>query len=177
VYGNDINNKGIAIQSTLQRLRQSFGEELKLEQYIREIKYIDLDDDDTNSENITIRPFFRKSKEYDDEHEIRALIQIIDPKEWSLYNERILIPVRLDELIENIYLSPHASEDTYNSVQDVVKKYGLKIPVKLPRKKPMEGKSNEVSLYIRENSGNDPSGNMNFDVIKGVFEVIGQNKH
>lgn len=72
VYGNDYNNKGIAIQSTLQRLRQSLDKELKLEQYINEIKYID-HDIETDIETITIRPFFRKSKEYDDEHEIRAL--------------------------------------------------------------------------------------------------------
>ena len=30
VYGNDENNKGIAIQSTFQRLKQSLNEELKL---------------------------------------------------------------------------------------------------------------------------------------------------
>lgn len=104
VYGTDKNNKGIAIQSTFQRLKQSLNDDLKFEQHINEVEYIDLDNPYPLKNN-TITPFFLKSKEYDDEHEIRAIIQIIDPKEWSLHNEKILIPVRLHELIENIYVS------------------------------------------------------------------------
>lgn len=177
VYGNDINNKGIAIQSTFQRLKKSLEGELKLEQYINEVEYIDLDNDNADLKNNTIMPFFRKSKEYDDEHEIRALIQTIDQKEWSLHDEKILIPVRLDELIEKIYLSPHASENTYSAVQDVVKKYGLKIPVQPPRQKPPKNKSYaRLSYNIINNSRTDPSGNF---VINegGVVDIFDQNKH
>jgi hypothetical protein len=139
VYGNDKNNKGVAIQSTFKRLKQGLNEEFIIEQYIDEVKYIDFDNYSLRIGD-TITLFFLKSREYDDEHEIRALIQIIDQREWSSHNEKILIPVRLDELIENIYVSSHASEDSYNSVKAIVDKYGLKIAVKHPRKKPPEKK-------------------------------------
>lgn len=43
VYGNDNNNKGIAIQTTFERLKQSLNDDLKFEQHINEVEYIDLD--------------------------------------------------------------------------------------------------------------------------------------
>ncbi|MCE8425327.1 MAG: hypothetical protein J5U17_06065 [Candidatus Methanoperedens sp.] len=164
VYAKD---KGIAIQSTFKRLRGSLKrlKELNdIDEYIGEVKYIDIDFDSLNTIDNTLIPFFRKSKEYDDEHEIRAIIQIIDPKEWDSYNNEILIPVQLDELIENIYVYPDAEEDFYNSVQTIVNKCGLKMPVKHRRKSTMEnGSKCEVPLIVilsNDQSCLDSSGNL-----------------
>lgn len=175
VYGNDENNEGIAIQSTLQRLQESLKKEPTLEQYIKKVKYVDLNT--YQIDNNFLAPFFLKSNEYDDEREIRVLTQIMDPNKWSSYKDvKILVPVQLDELIENIHVSPHASEDTYNSVQSIVDKYGLNIAVKPPKKKPTEKKSNdELRIEMIENSGADMSGN--YIIKKDCVQAINQNEH
>jgi hypothetical protein len=164
------------------------------------VEYIDIDNDALEIIGNTRMPFFRKRKDKGYEQEIRAIIQIIDPKDWISYDKGTGIPVSvsLDELIENVYVFSDALKDFHNLVQANLNECGLKIAVKsafsgkdflnseekdrlqiavkscrgeVLRKSTME----EISIRIIPNSGNDVSGNITG--INPVVSIIGQNPY
>ncbi|MFZ3383904.1 MAG: hypothetical protein WA144_08265 [Candidatus Methanoperedens sp.] len=164
----DSNDKGIVIQSTFKRLVESLRIDDINDEYIDRMKYIDSDIVSEIEDNIRI-PFFLKRKEYDDEHEIRAIIQIMNPDSWNLYDTGIDIPILLDELIENIYIFPQAPRDFYDSVQAIVNKCGLRIHVNescLSRVRreifiPERAKVTNISMLPNDPLSPDQSGNFN----------------
>ncbi|MDO8727085.1 MAG: hypothetical protein Q7J35_13535 [Candidatus Methanoperedens sp.] len=154
----------IVIQSTFKRLVDSLGNS-NIDEYIDKVNYIDNDMVLEIEDNIRI-PFFLKRKEYDDEHEIRAIIQIMNPESWESYGKGIHIPILLDELIENIYISPIAQKDFIDSVQAIVDKSRLGVHViesclSMVRRKIYLPENVKVTSIPNSPLNPDPSGNYN----------------
>lgn len=118
-------SKGIVIQSSFTRLCQCFKNS-KIDQYISEVTY---DNSILKPETNTLIPFFRKRKEFENEKEIRAIVQIMDIEENNP-EKSIHVNVNLAELIENIYISPHSSHDFITEVKKVASKYNLEKSIK-----------------------------------------------
>lgn len=106
------NNEGLAIQSTVGRLKEAFHAEDRITQYIGEVDYIDykkeyipFDDD--------FFPFLFKRKSFQYEKEIRV-ISDVTPLNLSV-NEGIKIQTDIQKLIEKIYIHPK-SENWYKKL-------------------------------------------------------------
>jgi len=120
---------GIAIQSTYKKLVNSFDNSDNI--YVGEVLYIDYDKA-VIPENNLFWPYVHKRKSFEHEKELRAVIQDISnmnspqpPDTTGIY-----VPVSLETLIENIYVSP-TSQDWFDElVRSILKKYKLKKSVK-----------------------------------------------
>lgn len=136
-------DEGIAIRSTYKRLSECFNKASVYKDGIEigKIKYIEY--------GKYLKPphsylsFLYKRKSFDYEKEIRAIIvllsdeQIEEPKnksnkkhEKDLDSTGIYIPIDLDILIEEVYVSPTSEKWFKDLVESVVKKYKLKMVVK-----------------------------------------------
>ena len=130
-------NEGIAIQTTYQRLRDSF-EKCKSIVWIGMVKYIDYGKDKMPSSNSNYR-FVYKRKSFEYEKELRAVIRKYPISEKELKNgisleklaeadifpEGLQIPVDLDTLIQRIYVSPYAENWFEKLVASVTDKYDV----------------------------------------------------
>ncbi len=166
---------GIAIQSTFNRLRQSFVNENK-DIYCGEVNYTDsvLNSMPKN----TLEPFFRKRIYFKEENEIRAVYQEIDRGhekksiiDFVNYGADIIID--LDKLIEKIYVSPKAEKWFHNLVQSIVNKYELNKEIKRSSlgDTPMDSKDGNTSeeeevVHVPYGSMSDTSGNISVAVGK-----------
>ena len=126
-------NLGIAIKSSVGRLIKSFTIEERYDIYIGEVNYLDYEKDFFNYGNIFCY-FFNKRKSFEHEKEIRALVShaIKNPKRKA--NESydgfgVNIKVDLNELIENIYVSPFSPLWYHDLVISVLKRYNTKFDV------------------------------------------------
>lgn len=116
------NNEGLAIQSTIGRLKEALEPERTFEQYIGEVNYIDykkeyipFDDD--------FFPFLFKRKSFQYEREIRIITNV--SKHNLSLNEGLKINVDINTLIEKIYIHPK-SENWYKKlVIELVEKLGF----------------------------------------------------
>lgn len=116
------NNEGLAIQSTIGRLKEALDPERTFEQYIGEVNYIDykkeyipFDDD--------FFPFLFKRKSFQYEREIRIITNV--SKHNLSLNEGLKINVDINTLIEKIYIHPK-SENWYKKlVIELVEKLGF----------------------------------------------------
>ena len=114
------NNEGLAIQSTVGRLKKSLTEP-KANQYIGEVNYIDykkehipFDDD--------FFPFLFKRKSFQYENEIRVITDVshLDMQ----VNEGVKVETDINKMIERLYIHPK-SENWYKKlVIEVVKQLG-----------------------------------------------------
>lgn len=114
LYSRDTTN-AIAIQTTYQRLYEALGEEPYIS--IGKVQYIDFSKSFTSINDA----FWYKQKSFDYEKEVRAVIQ--NPEKTGKLG--ISLPVDIDLLIENLYVSPYASSWFYDVVQSVLEKYSL----------------------------------------------------
>ncbi|PJR04987.1 DUF2971 domain-containing protein [Avrilella dinanensis] len=119
------NNEGLAIQSTVGRLKESLTEP-KADQYIGEVNYIDykkehipFDDD--------FFPFLFKRKSFQYENEIRV---ITDVSHLDLHvNEGVKIETDINQMIERLYIHPK-SENWYKKlVIEVVNQLGYRFDI------------------------------------------------
>lgn len=115
------NNEGIAIQSTIKRLIDCFSE-TAMDIYIGKIEYIDYKKDSFKDLN-TLHPFLFKRKSFEHEKEIRAIIH--DPKPEIIIDNGVHIPVILEKLIDNIYLSPNSLKWFRDLVETMLIKYNI----------------------------------------------------
>jgi hypothetical protein len=145
----------VAVQSTYERLSDSFKEYDEEDVYIGTVNYIDYKKQpvplSTAKEPVVnlFYPFIHKRRSFEHERELRAVIsywgetpelmydgdeeiEIPQPKVKSekFYKEKgvlfgLNVPVNLDELIENIFVSPTANKWFEDVVNSVMKKYGL----------------------------------------------------
>lgn len=171
---------GIAIQSTFNRLRQSFVNENSI--YCGEVNYTDsvLNSIPTS----TLEPFFRKRIYFKEENEIRAVYQEIDMDEKKstidFVNYGAYFIVDLDKLIEKIYISPKAEKWFHNLVQSIVNKYELNKEVKMSSlgDTPMDSKEGDTSekdiIHYPFGSISDQSGNINEQV--GIIAITNQKR-
>jgi len=129
---NSISTTSIAIQSTINRLKNSFH---KTEEMIRicEVKYIDHDILEpknrffnTDRPN-TLEVFFLKRKEFKQEQELRAVTNQAFVKHKSEIG--INVKCDLNRLITKIVLSPTSNEALINNVEKMINKFGFKFKV------------------------------------------------
>lgn len=120
------NNEGLAIQSTIGRLKEALKAEKHFDQYIGEVNYIDYKKEYIPFEDIFF-PFLFKRKSFQYEREIRI---ISDTSKASLaINDGLKIDVVIDQLIEKIYIHPKSENWYKNLVVEMVKKLGYEITI------------------------------------------------
>ena len=109
--------KGVAIKSTVGRLRQAIGRAVE----IGRIGYIDYTKTWLNPNEA----LWRKRLSFEYEHEVRVRIT---PKEGLSDNppEFLTLDVDLDQLIDSVYISPMSEPWFKDVVDDVMQKYGIK---------------------------------------------------
>ncbi|PKM52486.1 MAG: hypothetical protein CVV02_01670 [Firmicutes bacterium HGW-Firmicutes-7] len=124
-------NEGIAIQTTLKDLQQSLVNTDGFILNIRDVKYIDYINDKFDETNI-LNAFLYKRKSFEHENEVRLLRGLFH---YSLHEEILNDPdnlimeggfnidVKLDTLINNIYIAPDAPKWFHNIVIDILKRY------------------------------------------------------
>lgn len=129
-------DEGIAIQSTVKDLKESFIINSTDDVFIGKINYIDYNKDWIPDGNL-FYPHLHKRKSFEHEKELRLIvlnlpsppikneISVID-MDTGLYDTGKYIPVSLDILVQNIYVSPTAPVWFKDLVQSVVNRYNLK---------------------------------------------------
>ena len=144
VYSN--NNAGIAIQSTYKRLSESFKDNKKNVIWIGTVKYIDYNKALSGFSNM-FEAFTCKRLSFQHENEIRAFTSLLGdqfmeglldqskkvtrlhwPEKISEHDQEAhgkYIPVRLDSLIERVYLSPLSQDWDIDLVKSIAKKYNI----------------------------------------------------
>jgi hypothetical protein len=122
--------EGIAIKSTFGHLVDSFEEE-ELNIYAGRIRYIDYHQEHIPEGNI-FYPFVFKRRSFEHENELRALVGRLDlpgvlgvggtPEEPL---SGIYIRVKVDRLIERVYVAPTAPTWVRELVHNLVRRYSL----------------------------------------------------
>lgn len=120
------NNEGVAIQSTYQRLKDSFKNTSE-EIHIGMVQYIDNDNDIIDWSN-AFNYAVHKRKSFEHEKELRAIVfsPYIAPKGGK-------IEVNVETLIEKIYVAPTSKPWILNLLKKIIDRYGLKIPLEQSR--------------------------------------------
>lgn len=120
------NNEGLAIQSTIGRLKKALQPERAIEQYIGNVNYIDYKKEYIPFDDAFF-PFLFKRKSFQYEREVR-IISDVSAQNISV-NEGLKINVDLNQLIEKIYIHPK-SENWYKKlVIELVSKLDFKIEI------------------------------------------------
>jgi len=120
------NNEGLAIQSTVGRLKEALLPEKNYEQYIGEVNYIDYKKEYIPFDD-TFFPFLFKRKSFQYEREVRIITDVTDKN--VVLNDGLKIHVDVNKLIEKIYIHPK-SENWYKKlVIELVTKLGFDIEI------------------------------------------------
>lgn len=122
-------NEAIAIQSTYQLLRTCLPSLI----YAGSVQYIDYALDFVPEDDL-LRPFMYKRKSFEHERELRAVIDVEDDDEatWVVHTVGSIgrtVPVRLEDLVERIYVAPTSPSWFADLANSVMSKYGLDKPV------------------------------------------------
>ncbi|KLF69258.1 hypothetical protein YA38_15460 [Klebsiella aerogenes] len=141
LYGD--NGKSIAIKTTVGALKKSIESEGNDNMvYLDRIKYLDFDDIDLNKEmlwenNRAIASILFKRKEYEHEKEVRLYhkpdeYDLLDPQHtmltdyWERYTIKpYFINININEMIQDVVISPFVSEPYESSVKAICSKYEL----------------------------------------------------
>ena len=116
------NTEGLAIQTTIGRLKKALEQEKRTEQFIGEVNYIDYKKEYIPFDN-TFFPFLFKRKSFQYEREIR-IISDLTSHNLEIDNG-LKIDVDICNLIEKIYIHPK-SENWYKKlVIDLVERLGF----------------------------------------------------
>lgn len=132
-------NEGIAIQSSILRLQEALAGH-RDPVYLSRVQYIDFSKTKMTLGN-HLYPFLYKRQSFEHEKEVRAIITTLpigaDGKTQhhevdhpSYAGGGVSVPVDLATLIETIHIAPTAPGWILELVQSVVKRYGLKCPVR-----------------------------------------------
>jgi len=127
-------NEGISIQSTYQRLRDSFsqtGDNV----YIGKVTYIDYDHEAIGNPDV-LSAFLHKRSSYEHEKELRAIIvklpqtgpRGLDFSQQTIDNG-VLIQVDVPLLVQSVYVAPNAPSWITGLIRSVVKTYGFDFPL------------------------------------------------
>ena len=120
------NNEGLAIQSTIGRLKKALQPESRIEQYIGNVNYIDYKKEYIPFDD-TFFPFLFKRKSFQYEREVRIISDV--SLQNIPVNDGLKINVNLNQLIEKIYIHPK-SENWYKKlVIELVSKLDFKIEI------------------------------------------------
>lgn len=125
-------NEGIAIQTTISRLKKSIVDDHPI--YIGRVKYIDYEMDYINPNNF-LGAFTHKRKSFEHEKEVRALVFKPPTSELNLdFSQETIsfgLPIKVDlkMLIEKIYIAPNAPTWIVELVKSILKRLGHKFEV------------------------------------------------
>ncbi|MES2813123.1 MAG: hypothetical protein V4670_11685 [Bacteroidota bacterium] len=120
------NNEGLAIQSTIGRLKEALEPEKNYEQYIGEVNYIDYKKEHIPFDDAFF-PFLFKRKSFQYEREVRIITDVTHQN--IVLNDGLKIHVDVNKLIEKIYIHPK-SENWYKKlVIELVTKLGFAIEI------------------------------------------------
>ena len=122
---------GVAIQTTVGKLKESLGEFRLKPEFMPEtihfgaISYVDFSKHRVDS-NMTNR-FFYKRKSFSYEQEYRALISLRIAQEFvgEIPEEGIKVPIDPDKLIENIVVAPEIEPSYKAKIEEIIEKHGL----------------------------------------------------
>jgi hypothetical protein len=124
--------EGIAVQSTYEKLRESFTDVEKV--YLGVVKYIDYETEAIELGNF-LAPFVHKRKSFEHEREVRALVINFPIGEGGLdfalepISQGLQIKVDLERLVERIYVAPSAPDWFADLVRALIHRYGYKFEV------------------------------------------------
>jgi len=126
IYGQGI--YGLAIQTTLHKLKQSF-QKTNLQIEIREVDYVS---DDVLQDRKT-SPYFTKRKIYAFENELRCCVILNEEApQWDTqgaYNG-IFVDVNLKTLIERVYISPYSPTWFRDLVARINKRFDIDVEIR-----------------------------------------------
>jgi hypothetical protein len=120
--------KGIAIQSTYKRLADSFCEDIKDQEFIGLVKYIDFEKQAQNLHSV-FDQFVYKKEMFKNERELRVFISRFGQKGNNfdcsdvIVGNGIEVPVNVDLLIENVNIYPTVDKRFKELVETTLKKY------------------------------------------------------
>lgn len=120
------NTEGLAIQTTIGKLKEALLPEKKVEQYIGAVNYIDYKKEYIPFDD-TFFPFLFKRKSFQYEREVR-IISDVTSNNLKIDNG-LKIDVDLSLLIEKIYIHPKSENWYKNLVIELVKKLGYDITI------------------------------------------------
>ncbi len=122
------NNEGLAIQSTIGRLKKAVQPEINFEQYIGEVNYIDYKKDFIPFDD-NFFPFLFKRKSFQYEREVRI---ITDVSEQNLtLDNGLKIDIDINLLIEKIYIHPKSENWFKKLVIELVEKLGYDFTIEI----------------------------------------------
>lgn len=116
------NSEGLAIQSTVSRLKNALISEKNHEQYIGEVNYIDYKKEYIPFDNMFF-PFLFKRKSFQYEREVRIISDVTQSN--IKLNDGLKINVDINQLIEKIYIHPKSENWYKNLVIELVSKLGF----------------------------------------------------
>ena len=116
------NSEGIAIQSTVNRLKKALNSETQYQQYIGEVNYIDYKKEYIPFDDMFF-PFLFKRKSFQYEREVRILSDVTQSN--IKLNDGLKINVDINQLIEKIYIHPKSENWYKNLVIELVSKLGF----------------------------------------------------
>ncbi|WP_320814395.1 hypothetical protein [Flavobacterium sp.] len=120
------NNEGLAIQSTIGRLKEALVREKKFQQNIGAVNYIDYKKEYIPFED-TFFPFLFKRKSFQYEREVR-IISDTSGNRVSI-NDGLKVDVDIDQLIEKIYIHPKSENWYKNLVIELMQKLDFNIAI------------------------------------------------
>lgn len=106
------NQEGLAIQSTIGRLKEALRLETATEQYIGDVNYIDYKKEYIPFDDMFF-PFLFKRKSFQYEREVRIITDVADSN--IKLNDGLKINVDINQLIDKIYIHPK-SENWYKKL-------------------------------------------------------------
>lgn len=125
-------NSGIAIKSTIGRLKKAFKDAVE-NIIIGPVSYIDYDNDSINEDSVFAASFYKR-KNYKSEQEVRAFTSTMSNCTlnsnggYNLENETVTsginIKIDLSLLIEKIYVYPNVPTWFYELIKSIMKRYG-----------------------------------------------------
>lgn len=116
------NSEGLAIQSTVSRLKKALDSETQHQQYIGEVNYIDYKKEYIPFDDMFF-PFLFKRKSFQYEREIRILSDVTANN--IKLNDGLKINVDINQLIEKIYIHPKSENWYKNLVIQLVEQLGF----------------------------------------------------
>lgn len=116
------NNEGLAIQSTIGRIKEALAPENRYEQHIGAVKYIDYKRDYVPLDN-NFFPFLFKRKSFQYEREVRIVSDLSSHKMYI--NEGVKINVDINKLIDKIYIHPKSENWYKNLVIQLMQQLGF----------------------------------------------------
>jgi len=119
---------GIAVQSSYARLIDAMADYEDFGVFVGLIRYLDYATEAIRFDNV-LHAYMHKRRSFEHERELRALIWTYQHSKNDGIRYRdvsgIYVPVKLDRLVENVYVSPTAPPWIAELVKAVTIRYGL----------------------------------------------------